>query len=289
MTWPETVSDLWGSTIFRLGTVEISLASLVYMALAVGMLLVATQWIRRRIVANLLSRTNLDLGARHAVGMIFQYAAVLLGFLVILQTAGIDVTSLNVLAGALGIGLGFGLQNVVGNFISGLIILIERPVKVGDRIEVGAVEGDVIEVRARSTTVLTNDNISIIIPNSRLITENVVNWSYNDQKVRFRVPIQVAYGSDARHVEQLLLDVAEQNPDVLKQPAPGVRLMSFEDNGLLFELRVWSTTLMHRKGLLISALNFGILEKLGEHGVRIPSPQREVKILRRTETGSAND
>jgi small-conductance mechanosensitive channel len=172
--------------------VQISLASLLSMALAFGLLVAATRWIRRRIVVGLLARTSLDAGARHAVGSIFQYLAVLVGLLSILQTAGIDLTSLDVLAGALGIGLGFGLQNLVGNFISGLIILVERPVKVGDRIEVGPVEGDVIEIRARSTTVVTNDNISMIIPNSRLVTENVVNWSYSDRKVRFHVPVLVA-------------------------------------------------------------------------------------------------
>lgn len=270
---------IWSAPLFGLGTVQVSLASLVYLSLAVVTLVVITRWIRRWIVTGLLARTKLDTGAKLAVGTIFQYLALLLGFLVILQTAGIDVTSLNVVAGALGIGIGFGLQNVVSNFVSGLIILIERPVKVGDRVEVGAVEGEVLEVRARSTTVLTNDNIAIIIPNSKLITENVVNWSYNDSKVRFRVPVKVAYGSNARQVEKLLLEVAAENPDVLKQPPPGVRLMAFEDSGLLFELRAWSTTLMHRKGVLVSSLNFAILEKLGEHGVLIPFPRIDVQLL----------
>jgi small-conductance mechanosensitive channel len=131
MTWQQILLRAWEGTIFRLGNVQISLASIVYIALALGLLLVLTRWVRRGIVARLLAQSNLDAGQRQAVGSIIHYLAVLLGFLVILQTAGIDVTSLNVLAGALGIGLGFGLQNIAGNFISGLIILIERPLKVG--------------------------------------------------------------------------------------------------------------------------------------------------------------
>ncbi len=284
MTWLKNWSYWWEGTIFRLGNVQFSLASVVYVAFSIALLLATTGWARRRIVSGLLSRTSLDAGTRQAVGSIFHYLAVLLGLLIILQTAGIDFTSLNVLAGALGIGIGFGLQNFVGNFVSGLIILVERPVKIGDRIEVGAVEGDVVEIRARSTTVVTNDNISIIIPNSKLVTENVVNWSYNDHKVRFRVPVLVAYGTDALQVKQLLLEVGAENTDVLAEPAPGVRLMSFADNGLLFELRVWSTTLMHRKGLLVSSLNFAILEKFAQHHVRIPAPQLEVKIVGRHST-----
>jgi len=125
-----------------------------------------------------------------------------------------------VLAGAVGIGLGFGLQNIVNNFVSGLIILFEKPIKVGDRIEVDDVEGDVVRISGRSTEVLTNDNISIIIPNSKFITENVVNWSHTDRKVRFRIPVNVAYGSDVQLVERLLLQVAAENKDVLEQPRP---------------------------------------------------------------------
>jgi small-conductance mechanosensitive channel len=197
---------------------------------------------------------------------------------VILQTAGIDLTTLNILAGAVGIGVGFGLQNIANNFISGLIILFERPIKIGDRIVVGEIEGDVVSIDARSTTVLTNDNIAIIVPNSKFITENVINWSHNDPKIRFRIPITVAYGTETRLVERLLLEVAAENNDVLNDPAPGVRLIEFGDNGLHFELRAWTTALLHRRGLLVSALNFAIYDKLREHGIEIPFPQRDIHI-----------
>jgi small-conductance mechanosensitive channel len=235
--------------------------------------------LRSWIVERVLSRTNMEVGARQATGAIIRYSIIAIGFAIILQTAGIDLTALNVLAGAIGLGLGFGLQNIVNNFICGIIILFERPIKVGDRVVVGEVEGDVVHIGARSTTVVSNDNISIIVPNSRFITENVVNWSHNDRKVRFRIPVSVAYGTDVALVERVLLEVAAANPDVLETPPPGVRLMEFGDSGLGFELRAWSTSLIHRRGLLTSALNIAIYRTFMEHGIVIPYPRRDVKIL----------
>jgi small-conductance mechanosensitive channel len=217
-----------------------------------------------------------DAGIRQAIGTIFRYIILAIGFVIILQTAGIDLTALNVLAGAVGIGVGFGLQNIMSNFISGLIILFERPIKLGDRIVVGEVEGDVSRISGRSTTVVTNDNIAIIVPNSKFITEDVINWSYTDSTIRFKVPVGVSYNSDVGLVKKLLLEVAEENPDVLEQPVPMVIFMEFGDSALLFELRVWTDTYTHRKNMLISALNFAIIEKFRAHGVEIPFPQRDV-------------
>lgn len=193
--------------------------------------------------------------------------------LVALQTLGIDLTSLNVLAGALGVGIGFGLQNVANNFISGLIIMFQRPIKVGDRIEVGEVNGKVIKISSRSTTVVTNDNISIIVPNADFISKNVVNWSYGDPKIRFRIPVGVSYDSDIDKVEKILLKVAEENEGVLDDPKPSVRLLSFGDSALKFELHCWSEALLHRRAVLFSDLNFAILRSFREEGVQIPFPQ----------------
>jgi small-conductance mechanosensitive channel len=200
------------------------------------------------------------------------------GVVVGLQTIGIDLTALSVAAGGLGIGIGFGLQNIANNFMSGFIVLLERPIKVGDRIQVAGTEGRVVDIHARATTVLTNDNIAILIPNSRFITENVINWSYSDTKVRFRVPVGVSYNSDPRLVEKLLLTVAAKNQDVLTEPAPAVRFLEFGDSSLNFELRVWSSSLVHRKGKLISDLNFAILEIFRENNIEIPFPQRDIHI-----------
>jgi small-conductance mechanosensitive channel len=151
-------------------------------------------------------------------------------------------------------------------------------VRIGDRIAVGDVEGDVVRIGARSTTVLTNDNIDIIIPNSKLITENVVNWTHKERKVRFRIPVAVAYQMDVRKVEQALLEAAKEVSEVLDTPAPVVRFMQFGENGLEFELRAWTTTLVQRRGKFISQINFAIYDKFKEHQIEIPYPQRDLHI-----------
>lgn len=276
--WLGQLKGILDYPLLKLGATQLTLWLLLYLTVLIFLLFYVTGKLRNWLVLRVLSRTELDVGLRQAAGSILRYIAISIGFLIILQTAGIDLTTLNIIAGAVGIGIGFGLQNIVSNFISGLIILFERPIKIGDRIEVGNVEGDVIEIGARSTTVLTNDNIAIIVPNSSFITENVVNWKYNDTKVRFKIKVGVAYGSDVRRVEKLLLDVAAKNPDVLTDPAPAVRLMAFGDSSLELELRVWSTTLVHRKGVLISALNFAIYEVFKEHRIEIPFPQRDLHV-----------
>jgi small-conductance mechanosensitive channel len=278
--WLDNMETWLKEPLLKLGGWSVALWDiLTFFTLLVLILFIAGK-VRSWLVNHLLLRTKLDHGGRHAVGTITRYVIIFIGFLIILQTMRINLTPLNVIAGTLGIGIGFGLQNVASNFISGLIILLERPIKIGDRIEVGKVEGDVLEIGARSTTVVTNDNIAIIVPNSKFITENVVNWMYTGARVRFRIPISVAYGSDVRFVEKVLLEVARENPDVLDDPPPVVRFLEFGDNGLLFELRPWSTSLVHRKGKLISSINFAIHEKFKEHHIEIPFPQRVVHIQR---------
>lgn len=266
------------TSLLHLGGMPVTIEAVLKIVVLLLLLFYLSGKLRIFIADRLLLRTRMELGARQAVGSIVRYLVVVVGFVVILQTAGIDLTALNVLAGAVGIGLGFGLQNIVNNFISGLIILFERPIKVGDRIVVGEVEGDVTHIGGRSTTVVTNDNISIIVPNSKFITEDVVNWSHNNRKVRFKVPVSVAYGTDSDLVSRLLLEVAGNNPDVLQDPPPGTRLMEFGDHGLKFELRVWSTTLIHKKGLLISNLNTAIYKIFTAHGIEIPYPQLDLRL-----------
>jgi len=257
---------------------RITVWSVVYLLVLVLLLL----WLARRVQVWLtdgpLLRKRMDPGARHVAGTLARYLMQLVGLLAIVQTAGIDLTTFNVLAGAVGIGVGFGLQNVVSNFIAGVIIMFERPIRVGDRIEVGGVEGNVVEIGARGTTVVTNDNIAVIVPNSKFITENVVNWKYTDINVRFRIPVSVAYASDARLVERVLLEIADADPDVLKEPAPTVRFMGFGDDGLSIELRAWSASLVDRKGKLISQLNFAIYERFQHEGIEFPFPQRDLHL-----------
>jgi small-conductance mechanosensitive channel len=264
--------------LLNIGKSDLTLWTIVSFVVLVVFVFQVSGFVKRWIIRQILMKSRLDLGLRETTGTIVQYVLIVIGLLIIFQSMGIDFTTLNILAGTIGVGLGFGLQNIVNNFVSGLIILFERPIQVGDRIEVGVIEGDVIKIGARSTTVLTNDNIAIIVPNSRFITESIVNWSHKESKVRFRVPVAVAYDSDVRKVERLLLDVALENPDIIDEPAPVVRFMEFMDSSLKFELRAWSTTLVHRKGKLISSINFAIFQKFRESGIEMPYPQRDLHI-----------
>lgn len=263
--------------LFTVGETQVTLLSVAYFFLLL-VLLVYISGKGKSLVNKVLARRGIDLGIREATGSIVRYLMLFIGLLVILQTVGIDLTALSILTGAVGLGIGFGLQNIASNFISGIIILFERPVRIGDRIAVGDVEGDVVRIGARSTTVLTNDNIDIIIPNSKLITENVVNWTHSERKVRFRIPVTVDFSLDIRKVEQALLEAAKTVPDVLETPAPGVRFIQFGENGLEFELRAWTTTLVHRRGKFTSQINFAIYDKFREYEIEIPNPQRDIYI-----------
>jgi small-conductance mechanosensitive channel len=264
--------------IFTLGEAHITPLNIIYLLLLTVLLFWLSNKLKNILVERVLGRTHLDLGARIAIGTIVRYVLLLVGFLIIIQTVGINLTTLNVLAGAIGIGVGFGLQNIASNFISGLIILFERPVQVGDRIEVGDVNGKVTGIGARSTTVRTNDNITIIVPNSKFIEENVINWSFEDNIVRFRIPVGVAYASDLNLVKRLLLEVAAENKDVLDKPKSAARLMRFGDSSIDMQLWVWTREKLQRKNVLISDLNFAIWEKFRANNIEIPYPQTDLHI-----------
>ena len=245
-------------------------------------LLLALIWMSSRVkkwlVERLLSRTHLDLGGRHAIGAIASYAFLAIGFVIILQTAGIDLSAFTILVGSLSIGIGLGLQGITNNFVSGLIILLERPVKVGDRVEFGDLNGDIVRISARATTILTNNNVAVIVPNSELITSPVINWSYPNRRVRFHVPVGVAYGSDPGQVKKILLHVADNHAGVLKEPSPDVLLDRFGENSIDFMLRVWTVDYSDKPNVLKSDLYYSILEQFKEHGIEIPFPQRDLHI-----------
>jgi small-conductance mechanosensitive channel len=188
------------------------------------------------------------------------------------------LSSLAFLAGALGVGVGFGLQNIISNFVSGLIILAEQPIAIGDRVEVGGTIGKVTEINLRSTTMLTGDNICIIVPNSNLITGTVVNWSHGDPRVRTRLPLGVAYGTDIEQLRRILLEVADQNSDILKQPAPDLLFIGYGDSSINFELAVWSMLTQEKPLRFKSELYYAMHKKLQEHHIDIPFPQRDLHL-----------
>ncbi|MBI5775713.1 MAG: mechanosensitive ion channel family protein [Verrucomicrobia bacterium] len=260
------------------GETRLTLSMLLTVLLMLGSVVLAEMLLRRFFIMRLLRRTHLEPALQYAVGKIIGYGVMALGFYIAFQMAGINLSSLAVLAGAIGVGLGFGLQNIISNFISGLIVLAERPIAIGDRIEVGSVAGCVTKISLRSTTVLTNDNITIIVPNADFITQRVVNWTHGDPRVRFHIPVGVAYGSDVDKVRRLMLDVAAEHPKVLKEPAPEVFLAAFGDSSLNMELIAWTTEMSHSPDTFRSELNFALERKFRANKVEIPFPQRDLHV-----------
>jgi small-conductance mechanosensitive channel len=242
----------------------------------------ALVWVTRRLtrwlVDGVLARRGVDVGLREALGAIARYLIITLGTLVILQSAGIDLTSLNVLVGAIGVGLGFGLQNITSNFFSGLILLLERPLKIGDRVEIAGVAGEVHEIGARATTIVTDENVAVIVPNSQFISERVTNWSRPARLTAYLLPFYVAYSSDPELVRQVLLAAAARHPDVLKNPPAEVEFVEAGLTALRFQLQVWSVEHLKTAGTLKSDLNFEVWRQLASAGVTIREPPGSVVL-----------
>jgi small-conductance mechanosensitive channel len=242
--------------------------------LTVITLISALVWVTGRVtrwfVDNVLARRGFDIGIREALGVIARYVIITLGALVILQSAGIDLTSLNVLVGAVGVGLGFGLQNITSNFFSGLIILFERPIKMGDRVEIGGVVGEVREIGARATTIVTDESVAMIVPNSQFVSERVTNWSRPGNMTAYILSFHVSLTSDPELVRQVLLAAAASHRDVLSDPMAEVEFVEVGLGALRFQLQVWSTEHLKTAGTLKSDLNFEVWRQLAAAGVTIP-------------------
>ncbi len=255
--------------------------SLVQIFLLIG-LLIAVFWIssktKRFLFNRFLVNSGLDRALQYAIAQIISNAVLVVGVLIVLENTGIHLGALAVFAGAVGVGVGFGLQNIASNFISGLVILAERPITIGDRVEVAGITGQVQQIRARSTVIRTNDNITMIVPNTKFIDSPVTNWTYGDPRVRFRIPVGVAYGSDIAKVREALLAAGRENPNTLKEPAPSIFLEKFGDNSIDFELVVWSSEMSARPSRYRSDLNFAIERKFRESGIEIAFPQRDLHI-----------
>jgi small-conductance mechanosensitive channel len=254
--------------LFKLGEAQITALSLLKLLVLVTVLFWLSAWVRRLTIERALRHTPLHTGTRQAVGSMVRYLVLLIGLVVILQNAGINLSALSVVAGAVGVGVGFGLQNIVSNFVSGVILMVERPIKVGDRVEVAGIEGTVRDIGARRTTVVTHDNIAILVPNQRFILDNVVNLVYAETRIRLRVPVHVQGDADPARVEQALLDAARTHPDVLKEPPPRVLRPSLGGAALHFELCVWHEALGPVRQHLSSDLNTAVDKRLSAAGIR---------------------
>ena len=276
------VINFFNLPLFTFGSSSLTIWSLIYLIIILFLLVYATSKLKNLIINRFLLKSKFDVGVKIAVASIIRYLILGVGFIVVLQTAGINLSSITVLFGALGVGIGFGLQNITNNFVSGLIILFERPIKVGDRIEVAGISGDVVNISMRATTIVTNDNISIIVPNSEFVSSTVINWSHTDKNVRFNFPVGVSYGEDPENIKKFLIEVAGENSGVLKNPPPDVLFSEYADSSMIFTLRVWTTAYISKPGVLKSQLYYTIFKKFKEHGVEIPFPQRDVHIKNNT-------
>jgi small-conductance mechanosensitive channel len=234
---------------------------------------VSTNLLRDRV----LSLAGLNRGAQEAITVLAQYSLIFIGTLVLLQIWGLDLSSLTILASALGIGLGIGLQDIAKNFGSGLILVFERPIQVGDFIEVDDLNGTVERIGARSTEIRTLDRVSIIVPNSRFLDSEVINWSHGNPISRIHLPVGVAYGSDPNRVRSALLEAASSHPKVLPSPPSQVLFKGLGDSALDFELLVW-TAEPDKQFLLKSDLYFRLYEVLCQQQIEIPFPQRDLHL-----------
>ena len=267
-----------------MGETAVTVSSLLLSLAILIASLVLSRLARSFVADRLLGRTRLAVGARYAIGRVFGYLVLALGILVALQPLGFNATTLAVFGGALGIGIGFGLQDVVKNFVAGLIILVERPVQVGDSIEIDDVVGTVTEVRARATVLRTNDDIYLIVPNSKFVSDTIVNRSFRQRRVRYRIPVTVASGSDPDEVEAALLDAALRSENVLPEPAPSVWFREFDEKGLHFELLCWTSRLLGSAGSFRSELNRLVYESLRGRGIALPSREVDVRVHGRNES-----
>ncbi|RMG64890.1 MAG: potassium transporter KefA [Bacteroidetes bacterium] len=220
--------------------------------------------------------SGLEIGLQESIITISAYVAWFLGVLGALNALGFSGTSLTVAFGALGVGLGFGLQNIFNNFISGMILLFERPIQVGDAIEIDGTWGEVRKINVRSTVIQTWDNASLIIPNSEFISGRVTNWSFKDLSLRRNINVGVAYGSDIERVRETLLEIAHAHPQVYKNPEPSVLFTDFGDSALIFRLRVWTT--IDECLRVETDIRFEIDRLFRERGIEIAFPQRDIHI-----------
>lgn len=271
------IRDFLQITLFKIQDTPVTFLSiLIFILFIVGFSYLAS-FIKRLLNNRVLPRFINDSGLRYTLARMSQYVIVIIGLFISFQFLGIDLTGLAVIFGFLSVGIGFGLQNVTSNFISGLIVLFERPISVGDRVEVNNIEGDVQEINIRSTTVKTLDNISIIVPNSQFVSQDVVNYSHGDTTYRLHINVGVAYGSNLDDVLKALNEVAKESKHVLKKPAHDVHLRNFGDSAWDMKLLVWIPDVKD-KYKIQNELNQAIVRKFRDMGIEIPFPQRDINF-----------
>ena len=276
--WLPAVLDGLDGMAIQMGEKRISVLAVGKLILAVAVLWMLALWLAR-LIENRISRAEyVNASMQVALVKLSKFLLLLLAFLLALDAVGIDLTALAVFGGALGVGLGFGLQRIASNFISGFIVLFDRSIRPGDVITIGDKFGWVQELRARYVVVRDRDGVDRLIPNETLITNEVINWSFGDRNVRLKIPVSISYDNDPEVALALLREAAMANPRVLGSPEPATRLMSFGDNGIELELRVWIQDPEAGIANVRSDINVAIWRAFRDAGIVIPYPQRDLHI-----------
>jgi potassium efflux system protein len=263
--------------LFTLGENDVNLLTIIILSVVVFVSTKLARWIRNYFSNTVFARFKLDEGLRFSLSKLIGYTVLAIGILIAMQGLGIRLASLAVFAGVLGVGIGFGMQSITANFVSGVAILFERPIKEGDMVRLGTTIGVVEKINLRSTVIRTIYNEHLIVPNSKFINDTVENMSYSDLKLRVHVYVGVAYGTDPHLVEEALLEAALTTDGILDRPEPDVLFTAFGDSSLNFELRAWINDPMQRMKAE-SRLHFAVVEQFRERQITIPFPQRDVYI-----------
>src|SRR6266436_6524957 len=278
--WRDLVGRIWHylNDKYYIGNIQFSVTAIVEGALILAIALLASRTLSALLQRRIAKKAYLDPGLRYTMGRLTQYLIVAIGALLALKVAfDLNLTSIAVLFTALSVGIGFGLQYIAADIASGFILLFERPVRVGDRITIGEDEGDVQSINLRTTVVATNDRISIIVPNSKLVSQRLINWSYGDPRARISIPVGVAYNSDIDLVTRTLIKATEDVDNVLRDPAPKVQFLKFVDWSLDFRLLVWTNRpRIHTQ--IRSDINYRIERLFREARIEIPFPQTELRL-----------
>lgn len=263
--------------LFDLQNTPVTIMSVVVFIVFLTFFIFLGAFVRRLLSGKILDRFNMEAGLKYTLSRMSQYFIVVIGILLSFQFLGIDLTGLAVIFGLLSVGIGFGLQNVTANFIAGLIVMFERPITIGDRVEVGGIEGDVTEINIRSTKIRTLNNISIIVPNTEFVSNNVINYSHGEITFRLDVNVGVSYSSDLDTVLKALNEVAEEHPKIMRIPPHQVHLSGFGDSSWDMHLRVWIPNVKERY-IVRNELHQAIVRKFAELKVEIPFPQRDLHV-----------
>lgn len=273
------IGRTWNIKLFTLGSNTLTIKTIVLLLISLILLFFISGRVKRLLRSRIFPKYKLDIGIAESISTIARYVIIIVGLVIIFQTTGIDLSALGLLVGALGVGIGFGLQNITNNFISGIIILFERPIKLGDRIEIDGLTGNIVNISARATTIITNDNIAVIVPNSEFINKQVINWSLNNRNIRLNIPVGVSYKEDPKAIEKLLISIAKAHPGTLESPPPYVRFDEFGESSLNFLLQIWTSEYMDRPSIMKSDIYFEIFKEFKNNNIEIPFPQRDIHII----------